>query len=171
MFLPGKGICLAYIRAVICCLEDGSLTLGLLCPDIISFQNLQQLSLFNTSFCAHTGSFCQYTLLLRHYTKKPTIQKNIYVCFRITKTYKFFWKWVRTHYSRVQKIVTLLPFIGFLWLPVDNLGIESTASICSKDGTGKPICRSALSQKYFLFLVYCLRFDDKTTRVLRRADD
>jgi len=36
---------------------------------------------------------------------------------------------------------------------------------------GKPICIAAMSQKLFLFLVYCLRFDDSTTRTQRRADD
>ena len=48
---------------------------------------------------------------------------------------------------------------------------ESTASIWAKDGTGKPICTAAMSQKRFLFLVYCLRFDDSTTRAQRTADD
>ena len=38
-------------------------------------------------------------------------------------------------------------------------------------GTGKPIRITATSQKRFLFLVYCLRFDDSTTRAQRRADD
>jgi len=48
---------------------------------------------------------------------------------------------------------------------------ESTASIWAKDGTGKPICIAAMSWKRFLFLVYCLRFDDSTTRVQLRTDD
>jgi hypothetical protein len=48
---------------------------------------------------------------------------------------------------------------------------ESTARIWAKDGTGKPICIAAMSQKHFLFLVYCLRFGDSTTRAQRRADD
>jgi hypothetical protein len=47
----------------------------------------------------------------------------------------------------------------------------STASIWAKDNTGKPICISAMTQKRFLFLVYCLRFDDSTTRAQRRTND
>jgi hypothetical protein len=48
---------------------------------------------------------------------------------------------------------------------------ESTASIWAKDGTGKPICIAAMSQKLFLFPEYCLRFDGSTTRAQRRSDD
>ena len=36
---------------------------------------------------------------------------------------------------------------------------------------GKPICIATMSHKLFLFLVYCLHFDDSTTRAQRRADD
>ena len=46
---------------------------------------------------------------------------------------------------------------------------ESTASIWVKDGTGKPICIAAMSQKHFLFLVYCLHFDDSTTRAQAKS--
>jgi len=56
-------------------------------------------------------------------------------------------------------------------LGVTKSSKESTASIWAKDGTGKPICIAAMSQKHFLFLVYCLRFDHSTTRARRRAND
>jgi len=58
-----------------------------------------------------------------------------------------------------------------LFLGATKSSKESTASIWAKDGTGKPICIAAMSQERFLFLVYCLRFDDSTTRAQRRADD
>ena len=58
-----------------------------------------------------------------------------------------------------------------LFLGVTKSSKKSTASIWSADGTGKPICIAAMSQKRFLFLLYCLRFDNSTTRDLRRDID
>ena len=58
-----------------------------------------------------------------------------------------------------------------LFLDATKNSKESTASIWAKVGTGKPICIAAMSLKRFLFLVYCLRFDDSTTTAQRRADD
>jgi hypothetical protein len=57
-------------------------------------------------------------------------------------------------------------------LGATNSSKESTARICSKDGTGMQICIAKTSQNFFfLLLMYCLRFDDSTTRSQRRADD
>ena len=58
-----------------------------------------------------------------------------------------------------------------LFLVVTKCFKQSTASTWSADGTGKPICIAALSQKRFLFLLYCLRFDNSTTRDQRRDID
>jgi len=57
-----------------------------------------------------------------------------------------------------------VPIGILLFLGATKSSKESTASIWAKDGTGKPICIAAMSQKRFLFLVYCLRFDDSITR-------
>jgi len=69
-------------------------------------------------------------------------------------------------------VTEILALIGILlFLDATKSSKEITASIWAKDGTGKPLCISAMIQKRFLFLVYCLRFDDSTTRAQRRADD
>ena len=34
-----------------------------------------------------------------------------------------------------------------------------------------PICIAAMGKRHFLFLAYCLRFDDSTTKHQRRASD
>jgi len=71
-----------------------------------------------------------------------------------------------TSVKEIHALIGILPFLG-----ATKNSKESTASIWVKDGTGKPICIVAMSQKRFLFLVYCLRFDDSTTRARRRAND
>jgi len=71
-----------------------------------------------------------------------------------------------TSVTEICALIGILLFLG-----VTKSSKESTASIWAKDGTGKPICIAAMSQKRFLFLVYCLRFDDSNTRAQRRADD
>ena len=35
----------------------------------------------------------------------------------------------------------------------------------------RPVCTAAMSQKRFLFLLYCLHFDDSSTRGQRREAD
>jgi len=71
-----------------------------------------------------------------------------------------------TSVTEIRALIGILLFLG-----ATKSSKESTASIWAKDGIGKPICIAAMSQKRFLFLVYCLRFDDSTTRAQRRADD
>jgi len=71
-----------------------------------------------------------------------------------------------TSVTEIRALIGILLFLG-----ATRSSNESTASIWAKDGTSKPICIAAMSQKCFLFLVYCLRFDDSTTRTQRRADD
>jgi hypothetical protein len=71
-----------------------------------------------------------------------------------------------TSVTGIRALVGILLFLG-----ATKSFKESTASIWAKDVTGKPICIAAMSQKCFLFLVYCLRFDDSTTSSQRRADD
>src|SRR5215510_11668269 len=66
----------------------------------------------------------------------------------------------------IRGLIGILLFLG-----ATKSSKESTASIWAKDGTGKPICIAAISQKRFLFLVYCLRFDSSTTRAQRRTND
>ena len=57
-----------------------------------------------------------------------------------------------TSVTEIRALIGILLFLG-----ATNSSKESTASIWAKDGTGKPICIAAMSQKRFLFLVYCLR--------------
>jgi len=71
-----------------------------------------------------------------------------------------------TSVTEIRALIGILLFLG-----ATKRSKESTASIWAKVGTGKPICIAAMSQKGLLFLVYCLRFDDSTTRAQRRADE
>jgi len=71
-----------------------------------------------------------------------------------------------TSVTEIRALIGILLFLG-----ATKSSKESTASIWAKDGTGKPICIAAMSQKCFLFLVYSLRFDDSSTRAQQRADD
>ena len=57
-----------------------------------------------------------------------------------------------TSVIEIRALIGILLFLG-----ATKSSKESTASIWAKDGTGKPICIAAMSQKRFLFLVYCLR--------------
>jgi len=73
------------------------------------------------------------------------------------------------YYTSVTEIHALIGIL--LFLGATKSSKESTASIWVKDGTGKPICIAAMSQKRFLFLMYCLCFDDSTKRAQRRVND
>jgi len=64
-----------------------------------------------------------------------------------------------TSVTEIRALMGIMLFLG-----ATNSSKESTASSWAKDGIGKPICIVAMSQKRFLFLAYCLRFDDSTTR-------
>ena len=63
-------------------------------------------------------------------------------------------------------------FIGvLLLLGATKSSMEALSSIWEQDGTGKPLCISAMSQKRFTFISYCLRFDDKLSREERKKND
>lgn len=63
-------------------------------------------------------------------------------------------------------------FIGVLiFLGATKSSMEAISSIWAQDGTGKPLCISAMSQKRFTFISYCLRFDDKLNREERKKND
>ncbi len=47
---------------------------------------------------------------------------------------------------------------------------ENIYDLWANDGTGRDIFRATMSLKRFQFLVSCLRFDDKNTRILRKDD-
>jgi len=66
--------------------------------------------------------------------------------------------------TEIRAVIGILLFLG-----ATKSSKKSIASIWAKDG--KSICIAAMSQKRFLFLLYCLGFDDSTTRARRRADD
>jgi len=71
-----------------------------------------------------------------------------------------------TSVTEICALIGILLFLG-----TTKSSKDSSASIWAKDGTGKPICIATMSRKRFLFLVYCLHFDNSTTRAQRRADD
>ena len=71
-----------------------------------------------------------------------------------------------TNETEVRGLIEVLLFLG-----VTKSSKESTASVWSIDGTGKPVCIAAMSQKRFLFILYCLRFDNFTTKNQRRDID
>jgi len=71
-----------------------------------------------------------------------------------------------TSVTEIRALIGILLFLG-----ATKNSKQSTASIWAKDGTGKAICIAAMSQKCFLFLVCCLRFDDSTTRTQQRTDE
>jgi hypothetical protein len=57
--------------------------------------------------------------------------------------------------TEIRALIGILLFLG-----ATKSSKEGTASIWAEDGTGKPICIAAMCQKHFLFLLYCLRYDD-----------
>ena len=67
-----------------------------------------------------------------------------------------------TNETEVRGLIGVLLFLG-----VTKSSKESTASVWSTDGTGKPICIAAMSQKRFLFLllyiVYVLTIPPRET--------
>jgi hypothetical protein len=73
----------------------------------------------------------------------------VFVSFRLFFIYVYFRLGTNRPHSTFH--VTLI-------IVCKNSSKESTASIWAKDGTGKPICTAATSQKCFFFFFYCLRF-------------
>ena len=71
--------------------------------------------------------------------------------------------------TSIDEIQALLGIL--LFLDARKSGKESTASLWKKDGTGRPICIAVMSQKRFLFLLYCLHFDNSTTQNQRQEAD
>ena len=66
----------------------------------------------------------------------------------------------------------LRAFIGvLLFLGATKSSKEALSSIWAEDGTGKPLCIAAMSQKRFTFISYCLRFDDSQSREERKKND
>lgn len=66
----------------------------------------------------------------------------------------------------------LRAFIGILlFLGATKSSKEALSSIWAEDGTGKPLCIAAMSQKRFIFISYCLRFDDGQSREERKKND
>ena len=66
----------------------------------------------------------------------------------------------------------LRAFIGILlFLGGTKSSKEALSSIWAEDGTGKPLCIAAMSQKRFTFISYCLRFDDSQSREERKKND
>ena len=55
-----------------------------------------------------------------------------------------------TSMTEIRALIGIL-----LFLDATKISKESTASIWAKNGTSKTICIAAMSQKRFLFLVYC----------------
>ena len=64
-----------------------------------------------------------------------------------------------TNETEVRALLGILLFLG-----VEKIAKENATSIWAKDSTGMSICIAAMGKKLFLFLAYCLRFDDSTTR-------
>ena len=67
-----------------------------------------------------------------------------------------------TYETKDEEIKALLGIL--ILLGATKSSKESTSSIWAEDGTGKPLCIAAISKKRFVFLLYCLRFDDCTSR-------
>jgi hypothetical protein len=88
--IPEIVICLADIGAVLCFLEDGSLTLRVLCPHIILFQYIQQLTLFNTCFAQSLDPVVNTRFYSGTIRTNPLSKKIFYTCFIITKTHNLF---------------------------------------------------------------------------------
>jgi len=70
-----------------------------------------------------------------------------------------------TSVTEIRALIGILLFLG-----ATQSSKVSTVNNWAKDGTGKLLFIAAMSQKLFLFLLYCLRFNDSTTRAQRRAD-
>lgn len=66
----------------------------------------------------------------------------------------------------------IMALFGLLYLlGLKKLNHTNVLEIWTTDGTGMEIVRAVMSYKRFLFLLRCLRFDDKSTRVERRKYD
>lgn len=81
------------------------------------------------------------------------------------------------NYSRdrdcnITSLAEMRAVIGMLYLiGLQQSGHTNVIDLWASDGTGIPILRAAMSYRRFLFLLRCMRFDDKTTRVERRRTD
>uniref|UniRef100_A0A1B6DW27 PiggyBac transposable element-derived protein domain-containing protein n=1 Tax=Clastoptera arizonana TaxID=38151 RepID=A0A1B6DW27_9HEMI len=66
----------------------------------------------------------------------------------------------------------IMALFGVLYLiGTRKSGHANVRELWAKDGTGIPIIRAAMNYKRFLFLLNCMRFDDKTTRDDRKKFD
>ncbi|XP_014467763.1 PREDICTED: uncharacterized protein LOC106740840 isoform X2 [Dinoponera quadriceps] len=80
-------------------------------------------------------------------------------------------------YSRERDVkwmtrAELLALIGLLYLTgVKRANHTNLLELWTDDGTGLEICRSTMSYRRFLFLLDCLRFDDRSTRTMRLRTD
>ena len=67
-----------------------------------------------------------------------------------------------TYETKDEEIKALIGIL--ILLGATKSSKQSTSSIWAEDGTGKPLCIAAMCKKRFVFLLYCLRFDDYTSR-------
>lgn len=66
----------------------------------------------------------------------------------------------------------MMALIGLLYLlGSKKLNHTNVLEIWTTDGTGIEIVRAVMSYKRFLFILRCVRFDEKTTRAERRKED
>ena len=71
-----------------------------------------------------------------------------------------------------QKDEEIKALIGILiLLDATKSSKEATSSIWAEDGTGKLLCIAVMSKKRLVFLLYCLRFNDCTSRNERKLYD
>lgn len=71
-----------------------------------------------------------------------------------------------THFMELRALLGLL-FFGAVF----KANKEDLKSLYATDGSGREIFRFVMSQKRIEILLYCLRFDDPTTRAARKEND
>lgn len=81
-------------------------------------------------------------------------------------------KFVRERDCLQSNRTEIMALFGVLYLiGTRKSGHANVRELWAKDGTGIPIIRAAMGYKRFLFLLNCLRFDDRATREDRKKFD
>lgn len=81
-------------------------------------------------------------------------------------------KFVRDRNCKETDQIEMEAFLGLLYLAgVFRGGHQNIADFWSRDGLGIDIFRMTMSEKRFRFLIRCIRFDDRATRLERKDID
>lgn len=81
-------------------------------------------------------------------------------------------KYGRLRDAKSTDLVEIKAYVGLLYiLGTEKSNRQNLNEVWSANGYGIEKCRIVMGQSRFKFLLRCLRFDDLTTRPLRRQTD